>query len=280
MGSDTGNPKSEVVEVLMIEDDEEDALLLQETLSEAGARGFEVAHVDRLSTGLEMLAAEAVDVDVVLLDLNLPDGQGLDTLMRAHGQAPNVPIIVLTGTDDKVLAVRAVQAGAQDYLVKGQVDSNLLVRSIRYAIERHRLLMELEQARQREQQEEEMRSIERLSRPPGTAVTAQTFGVVPLREGLPEIFNELIGHYGDLMDLALEQRGYKVEHDISEKLRSMAERMGFLKAGPRDVVEIHTTALKGKSSNTAVEKMQAYVEEGRLIVLELMGYLVSYYRNY
>ena len=278
MKFDTRNPKPEVVKVLMIEDDEEDVLLLRDILSEAGTPGFEVAYADRLSTGLEILTGE--DIDVVLLDLNLPDGQGLDTLMRAHEHAPHVPIIVLTGTDDEALAVRAVQVGAQDYLVKGQVDSNLLVRSIRYAIERHLLLQELEQVRQREQQEKELRSIERLSRASGTVVTAQTFGVAPLRIGLSDVFNELVQHYGDLMDLALERRAYKVEHNISAELRSLAERVGFLKAGPRDVVEIHTTALKEKSSEAATQKVQGYIEEGRLMVLELMGYLVSYYRNY
>jgi DNA-binding NarL/FixJ family response regulator len=74
----------------------------------------------------------------MLLDLSLPDADGLDTLIRAHTQAPKIPIVVLTGHDDEALAVRAVRAGAQDYLVKGRVDGDLLVRSIRYASERGR----------------------------------------------------------------------------------------------------------------------------------------------
>lgn len=135
-------------------------------------------------------------------------------------------------------------------------------------------------AEQIEQLERELRSMERLSGPPQTAVTAQTFGLVPLREGMPEAFNELVKRCGDLMDLALEQRAYRVEHNISEGIRSIAEELGFMKAGPRDVVEIHSTALKGKSKGATPQKAQAYVEEGRLMVLELMGYLLSFYRNY
>ena len=80
----------------------------------------------------------------MLLDLSLPDADGLDTLVRAHAQAPKTPIVVLTGHDDEALAVRAVRAGAQDYLVKGHVDGELLVRSIRYASERGRALEALE----------------------------------------------------------------------------------------------------------------------------------------
>ena len=82
------------------------------------------------------------------------------------------------------------------------------------------------------------------------------------------------------MDLALEQRVYKVEHHTSEKLRLIADELGFVRAGPRDVAEIHSRALKQKRSEVSLQKFQAYVEEGRLTVLELMGYLASYYRLY
>lgn len=78
-----------------------------------------------------------------MLDLSLPDSTGLDTFIRLYMQAPDVPIVVLTGLDDEATATQAVQAGAQDYLVKGHVSGDLLVRAMRYAIERHRLLMQL-----------------------------------------------------------------------------------------------------------------------------------------
>ncbi len=272
----------EHVKVLLIEDNETDTVLIREILAEAEGATFDLEWADRLSTGLERLAAGGVDV--ILLDFGLPDSQGLETLSRVHAQAPEVPIVVLTGLADEMLGVEAVRRGAQDYLAKGQVDGNLLGRTIRYAIERQQLLAELERARQqerreREQRERELRSLEQLSSPPSTTVTAQLFGVAPLRESVPEVFDELVQTYGDLMDLALEQRAYRVEHNISERLRSLAERVGFLGAGPRDVVEVHSNALKRKTREAAPAKAQAYVEEGRLMVLELMGYLVSYYRN-
>ena len=154
--------------------------------------------------------------------------------------------------------------------MKGQVDGNLLVRAMRYAMERQQRQVQLAR---------EVRSLERLSRRPSTTVTAELYGVAPLRESMPDMFNTLARRYGGLLDLALEQRAYRVEHNISERLRSLAERVGFLKAGPRDVVEVHTNALKTKTDKVTPQKAQAYAEEGRLMILELMGYLVSYYRN-
>ena len=128
--------------VLLIEDNPGDARLIQEMLSSQDGDRFDVERVDRLSAGLERLRAGGVDV--LLLDLNLPDSQGWDTFVEVRDQAPTVPIVVFTGVDDDEAALAAVQRGAQDYLVKGRVDSGGLGRCIRYAIERHGMLERLE----------------------------------------------------------------------------------------------------------------------------------------
>ena len=119
--------------VLLVEDNDDDVLLIQESLSETK---ISIARAERLSSALEQLAKGGFDA--VLLDLSLPDSQGLDTIGRVHSQAPAVPIVVLTGLNDEEAAVKAVERGAQDYLIKGQVDGHLLVRSLRYAIQRHK----------------------------------------------------------------------------------------------------------------------------------------------
>lgn len=129
--------------VLLIEDNPGDARLIREMIPQFEALQFNLECVERLSAGLEYFARE--EVDVVLLDLNLPDSNGLDTFNKVNTLVPDVPIIVLTGLDDEASAVKAVQNGAQDYLVKGDVNSSLLMRSIRYAIERQRLLVDLKQ---------------------------------------------------------------------------------------------------------------------------------------
>jgi len=126
--------------VLLVEDNPDDAELLRESLAESRGERIELTAVETLRDGLAHL--EHGPVDLLLLDLSLPDSQGLDTVRRALTHAPRVPIIVLTGLDDDALGVDAIHAGAQEYLTKGQVEGALLRRSMRYAIERHRLLAE------------------------------------------------------------------------------------------------------------------------------------------
>jgi DNA-binding response OmpR family regulator len=130
------NPHSEIIRVLLIEDNPGDTRLVREMLAEARGALFDLECADRPSAGLKRLAEG--DIDVVLLDLGLPNSQGLDTCTKVYAQAPEVPIVVLTGLDDEVMGLQAIEIGAQDYLVKGQVDSNPLARALRYAIERKR----------------------------------------------------------------------------------------------------------------------------------------------
>ena len=122
------------IKVLLVEDNPGDARLIQEMLTEGMDGRFILEQADRLSEGLECL--DKMDFDVVLLDLRLPDSYGLKTFARINAQAPQVPIVVLSSLNDESLAINAVQHGAQDYLVKGHVDSNFLRRSLRYAVER------------------------------------------------------------------------------------------------------------------------------------------------
>jgi PAS domain S-box-containing protein len=122
--------------VLLIEDNPGDARLIRQMLAEGGDTRVQLECVDRLSTGLERLVEGGIDI--VLLDLGLPDSQGFDTFTKTYAQASGLPIVVLSGLTDEQLAIKTVQEGAQDYLVKGHLDSHALVRTIRYAIERKR----------------------------------------------------------------------------------------------------------------------------------------------
>jgi len=123
--------------VLLVEDNPGDARLLNEALIEVQPAPFALVHVDRFITAIEALKRETFSA--VLLDLSLPDAKGLDTVVRMQREADAVPIVVLTGLDDDSTALEAVRAGAQDYLIKGEIDGKLLVRSLSYAMERKRL---------------------------------------------------------------------------------------------------------------------------------------------
>ncbi|MHC4697718.1 MAG: GAF domain-containing protein [Planctomycetota bacterium] len=128
--------KDGTLKSLLVEDNLGDARLVRELLSEFGTGEFEVVQVVRLAEAMKCL--EETPVDVVLLDLGLPDSQGLDTFTQIRDRAPAVPVVVLSGMEDEALAVEAVRAGAQDYLVKGQLVGSALVRAVHYAVERKR----------------------------------------------------------------------------------------------------------------------------------------------
>jgi len=133
--------KQPALSLLLIEDNHGDARLLREMLGGAGDQTLALTWVQRLATAFESLSQQPPDL--ILLDLSLPESTGLDTFGRVQDLVPDIPIIILTGLNDQSLALRAVQMGAQDYLVKGSIDTNLLLRSINYAVERHRLQMKL-----------------------------------------------------------------------------------------------------------------------------------------
>ncbi len=128
--------------VLLIEDNPGDVRLIREMLAEGEDVLFELACVGRLSQGLEYLVTRSPSL--VLLDLSLPDSYGFDTFLKVYAHSPKVPIIVLTGHDDQTVALSAVKTGAQDFLVKGKLDRELLLRSMQYSIERKRYQEQLE----------------------------------------------------------------------------------------------------------------------------------------
>ena len=138
------------LQVLLVEDNSGDARLLREMFSNESTGSFELTHVLRLSEALALL--EKGGTDIVLLDMGLPDGHGLDTVRRAHAIAPEVPLIVLTGLDDEALAAQAMKEGAQDYLIKGEIENRALPRALRHSIERQRMQSETDLIRTHQMQ--------------------------------------------------------------------------------------------------------------------------------
>jgi DNA-binding response OmpR family regulator len=120
--------------LLLVEDNPGDARLLREMLNEQASHGIELTHVVCMVDAEKHLAL--CTVDMILLDLGLPDAQGLGAVRRAREAAPRMPLVVLTGLDDESLATQALQEGAQDYLIKGQIEARGLLRALRYAVER------------------------------------------------------------------------------------------------------------------------------------------------
>ena len=135
------------IHVLLVEDSPSDASLFCRIFSLSHQDGWQLIHVERLDDAIEL--CKDVRFDVVLLDLSLPDSDGLDTVIDFHRAEPDIPIVVLTGSDDEELALQALSQGSQDYLVKDQITSQLLMRAIRYAIERGQLFKQLKDSERR-----------------------------------------------------------------------------------------------------------------------------------
>jgi transposase len=136
-----------------------------------------------------------------------------------------------------------------------------------------------EEARQRAGLEKELKILERLADPSPTEVTARLFGSQALKDRLPELFQDLVDRYGILLDQSLEQQNFRVEYPVSDSLRAIADRLGQLLCGPRDVVDLHHAALRAKTASVTATKARALGDEGRYVILELMGLLLSFYRN-
>jgi signal transduction histidine kinase len=155
--------KIETANVLLVEDNAEHVEFMEQLLAVAhGVASFRLRVADTLKAGLDSLRSGGVDV--ILLDLNLPDSDGLETFIRIVEAAPDIPIVVMSGINDVGLAIETVQLGAQDYLVKGHVDNHLLIRSLQYAIERKRVQLQLKKSHE----ELELRVQERTAALQGT----------------------------------------------------------------------------------------------------------------
>lgn len=157
------NIKQKQIKTLLVEDNKRDACQLRKKLVNAQEINFDLTHVERLNKAIQFLHQE--DFDIILLDLSLPNSRGLDALLSLETIVPNLPIVLLTSFKDELVALEAVRQGAQDYLVKEQITTDMLVRSINYAIERMHYLEKIYEAGERLQQvnEELARQVEKFT---------------------------------------------------------------------------------------------------------------------
>jgi DNA-binding response OmpR family regulator len=213
--------------------------------------------------------------DIVILNNPLQRIDELESSIRKiHSLNNNWPVIIILPTDDDTMIEMVLKTGAKDYLVQGQIDTHILKRVF------SPFIRVSSTTRTTLEQRRESKEFERLSTPPGTNITAQSFGVSSLSENASDKFSTFLQEYAQLLHESVEAQIFKVNHNISESLRLLADQFGFLKAGPRDIVLLHQNALKLALVSRPPEQAKIYAEEGRYLLLELMGHLVSYYRNY
>lgn len=262
--------------ILLVEDNEDDILRVQHLL--AVAPDVDVTIVRTLEDAKR--SVREVGIDVVLLDLTLPDSTGMLSFEALRGTGEHPPVVILTGVNEEAIGLDAVRAGAQDYLVKDQLTGALLLRSMHYAVARQRMLRSLSEIAREEERLRELYAMERLTVDGPTSITARSFEIRPLRDAAPGPYDEFKTAYASILGDAFEAKVFKVDHRVGERLRRLAEELGRYRAGPRDVVQIHLEVLQAQMQQETAGRAQAYLEEGRLLVLELMGDLVAFYRGY
>lgn len=147
-------------------------------------------------------------------------------------------------------------------------------------VEEHRKMEEYRrEAELVRRQEQEVEELAYLEKPPLTHVTGRQFDVSVLSEGQPDLFSRFVTRYGTLLEQAVHEKTYKIERRLSPELRALASELGLARAGPRDVVQIHSRALTEKLESVPGKRIQFFLEEGRLVAFQLLGYLTSFYRN-
>lgn len=256
--------------LLLVEDNPGDAELVRDLLGQDGAGRFHVLHVPRLDEALAALQAR--NVDVVVLDLSLPDCSGLDTVRAVRSAAGQVPIVVLTGNEDERLALACIDAGAQDYLPKAEVGSRHLLRAIGYAITRVR------EAQLHDLQESLARYRALSSANQRTTVTAALAGSGAIRERSAADFSTVVEEYYGLLQPYLSRKSDRVEAP-RDAMEQIVTRLGDWGAGPRDLLDAHLSAIdRALASHANDPHARSIVYEARLLALEMMGLLVDYYR--
>jgi len=231
------------IKILLLEDNPGDVRLVQEALAQSRSIRCEWVVSDHLEDAIKKI--NHTSFDIVLLDLSLPDSHGLNTFLHFQTLVPNLPIVILTGTDDETLALEAVQKGAQDYLVKGQIPGDSLLRAIRYAIERHQLQQKLAEAQQQLVETERLR------------VLIETSGAAAHEINQP--LTAVLGHV-ELILATHPQTQYQEDLEfikeaakrIQEIVKSMADIQHYRTKnyiGKVNIVDFEASATTAKKSN-------------------------------
>lgn len=262
--------------ILLLEDNPGDATLVAEYLADPSAAGFQLHVAATLAEALELLERDTV-WSLSLVDLNLPDSMGLETYNRLRQAAPEVPTIVLTGVDDEAMALTALRLGAQDYLNKSSLSSGELLRAILFAIERSATAQARGLDRQRQSERKEYREYDDLFEEQTLKKTSRIYGSLTQKEGAPERFAVWSGQYAGLVERLVADE--KNSRAAMEQLRDLGEMLGQSRAGPRDVIDLHLQAIRQLTKGMPAGKVQHILDRGRLMLVRLMGYLVTFYKN-
>jgi DNA-binding NtrC family response regulator len=257
--------------VLIVDDD----AAIGHVLGDALRPAFDALAVTSCQTALDII--KDVDIAIVLADQQMPGMSGLELLTEARRIRPTAVGVLISGHADLQDAMRAINSVRVLGFLTKPWDEAELMGVMQRAHDAHVALVQL--SRQPRSPERELALLQSLTGAPAP-MTAQRFGVLSLRESLPREFERMAREYAEILGNALEQRAFKVDHKTGQALHELADELGALSAGPRDVIDLHVQAIKNRLEQAGHDESSALIEEGRLLVLELMGHVVTYYRSF
>ena len=262
------------IAVTCVEDDSADALLLQRALQDSAVT------IDSFTVqaSIAELAAHLArhHTDVILLDLGLPDSTGLESIQRVRELDPITPIIVLTGMD--LNGLETITAGADDFLSKELIGGGQLARVLAFAVERHHLRVRVAKL----ESQAEVRRINAAADTRLAPVSDAALGRQSLEESEPELHGELT----DALIVTVHRRldaaatSPDVQNDTAATVRIMGERLARHRAGPDDIVRVLTSAVDRQQHQLTAAQFAPFVREARLLLIELMGHVVAWYRRH
>lgn len=259
------------ISVGCVEDHAPDVSLLKHALMQTRIDLRAFIHVERLA---EMKKLEEANVDVILLDLGLPDSVGMDTVVRARELAHATPLIVLTGSNESGRA--AIAAGADDFLDKDFIGGGQLARIVEYAVERNRLRVRLEHL----EHEQELQRISERSQPLRSQATAALLGDRSLREAAPDVHRQSVEEFSIVVRSRLQNNALGQASPEDHRMRLLGDRIATRNAGPEDVVSVLTAAVDDQRLHLSPAQYAPFVREARIALIELMGFVLSYYRRH
>ncbi len=259
-----------ITKVLLVEDNPSDAFIIRRSLMAQPGLGFDIVTADSLAMALASLDGQ--EIDLILLDLSLPDSSGLATLSLIQEAAPETPTVVLTANDDEGIGLACIDAGAQDYMSKALMTPRSLYSVVSFALRRYR-----------ESQAKLMRMVVQSDHTLSTSsaavpVTRDLAGLPPIRTRQPSAFTKIKDDYKILLQLYMEHIIKKIDKPKAN-IEVIATKLGDLGATPRDLIDIHTEVLSEICANNERVNTYTFAADSRLFALEMMGMLVEYYRT-
>lgn len=259
-----GVVSEEITRVLIVASEGDHAERLAAALAEVedGDR-LELAEVGTVEEVPDRVASRAADV--VVLPLPQPDHEGVLPALELRASAPETPLVVLCRPEYEPIAIKAVQLGASDYLLSDRLHGTLVARCLRHAVEVERMRSRL--ARYDARWTSALREDD-------TEVRAAS-----LRHALPEGFAKLVAEYRSALGRSIERSLHADARQADSDMARIARHAGRMGASPRDVIEVHAAVMKEREGEEGPQRARLVRAEGRLRLLELMGHLVTYYRD-